>query len=100
MGEGSPFIEVLTPQEAKGRFFAAWQPPPVKTEKVALFEALGRVLAADVVAGEDLPPFARSTVDGYALRAADTFGAGEGLPAYLSVAGEVVIGQAPRLQIG
>jgi molybdopterin molybdotransferase len=68
------------------------------TERVALAEAAGRALAADVVAPEPLPGFARSAVDGFAVRAADTFGASESLPAYLELAGAVEMGRpAPKL---
>lgn len=55
-------------------------------------EALGRVLAVDVVSGGDLPPFCKSTVDGYAVYASDTFGASESLPALLTIAGEITMG--------
>jgi molybdopterin molybdotransferase len=65
-------------------------------ECVGLREAFQRTLAEDVFAPEDVPAFDRATMDGYAVRAQDTFGASEGLPAYLDVAGEVLMGQAPR----
>ncbi len=65
-----------------------------KPEPVPLFEAAGRVLAGSIVAGEDVPAFRRSTVDGYAVRAADTFGAGEGAPVMLLVRGRVRMGEA------
>ena len=55
--------------------------------------------AAPVLAPHDLPGFARSTVDGYAVRAADTYGASEGLPSYLEVAGEVAMGAAARVDV-
>jgi molybdopterin molybdotransferase len=61
-------------------------------ERVGLAQARGRVPAAAVRAAGDLPGFARSTVDGYAVRAADTYGASDGLPAYLRVAGAVQMG--------
>ncbi|WP_027718029.1 gephyrin-like molybdotransferase Glp [Desulfovirgula thermocuniculi] len=70
------------------------------TEEVPLLSALGRCLARDVVAAEDVPGFDRSTVDGYAVRARDTFGASEGLPAYLEVSGEVLMGRAPGGAVG
>src|SRR3954454_7500387 len=60
-------------------------------EPVALDGAHGRVPAEPVLAVSDLPGFARSTVDGYAVRAADTYGASEGLPSYLDVAGAVAM---------
>jgi len=68
-------------------------------EHVPTEGALGRVLANDVQAPHPLPPFARSTVDGYAVRAADTFGASPSLPAYLHVIGEVRMGEEPALRI-
>lgn len=55
--------------------------------------ALGMVCAESIAAPEDLPAFARSTVDGYAVRAADTFGASEGMPAYLNLSREVLMGE-------
>lgn len=64
-------------------------------EEIPLLTAYGRVLAEDVRAVEDVPDFDRSTMDGFAVRAADTFGASEGLPAYLIVAGEVLMGKPP-----
>ena len=68
--------------------------PPCRTavEVVALADGLGRVPGEPVLAPHDLPGFARSTVDGYAVRAADTYGASEGLPGYLDVVGEVAMG--------
>lgn len=69
----------------------AGRPWPV--EKVPLLDALGRVAAADIAAGEDLPAFSRSTVDGFAVRSADTYGASEAVPALFSVAGEILMGQ-------
>ena len=65
-------------------------------EDVALENALGRVLAEDVASDQDLPPFDRAAMDGYALRAADVAAA----PAALDVVGEVRAGQWPDLVIG
>ena len=69
---------------------------PVTKETVPLAEALGRVCAADILSPEDLPPYPRSTMDGYAVRARDTFGASEKMPAYLEVSGEVPMGVFPE----
>jgi molybdopterin molybdotransferase len=69
-------------------------------EAVALADALGRVPGEPVHAPHDLPGFARSTVDGYAVRAADTYGASEGLPGYLEIAGEVAMGAPPAVAAG
>lgn len=67
--------------------------PLQKTEKLSVSQCLGRVLAADVVSDENIPPFNRSTVDGYAVIASDTFGASESTPSMLTVIGEVLMGQ-------
>ncbi len=64
-----------------------------------LAEAFDRVLAQPVAAPEDLPAQARSTMDGFAVRAADTFGASESMPCYLSITGEVAMGTAPTLSV-
>jgi len=69
--------------------------PVSETETVGLRQAFGRVLAENVRAPDDVPGFDRATMDGFAVRAQDTFGASEGLPAYLQVAGEVLMGRAP-----
>ncbi len=66
-----------------------------KTERISLLESLGRVLAEDVAAGCDIPPFNRSVVDGYAVRSRNTFGANEAMPAILKYSGEVEIGRRP-----
>src|SRR5579862_9528089 len=67
-----------------------------QTETVPLHLALRRVPAAPVTAAHPLPGFPRSTVDGYAVRAADTYGVSEGLPGYLTVTGAVRMGAAPE----
>jgi molybdopterin molybdotransferase len=70
-----------------------------KYEDLPLQEAYGRILADDLRATANLPGFRRSTVDGYAVHAKDTFGAGEGLPAILNLAGTVRIGQPATLTL-
>jgi molybdopterin molybdotransferase len=69
------------------------------TEMIPTDQAPGRVTAQAVLASEHLPAFPRSTMDGYAVRARDTFGASESLPAYLEVVGEVRMGQAPDITL-
>jgi len=71
----------------------------VGTEEVPLGGAFGRVLAADVAADINLPGFSRSTMDGYAVDAAGTFGASEGNPAYLTVSGSVSMGEVPAFHV-
>jgi molybdopterin molybdotransferase len=71
----------------------------VSKEHIQTIDALGRVTAEPILSPMPLPPFARSTVDGYAVRAADTFGASESLPAYLQLVGEVDMGSTPAFDI-
>ncbi|MFH1150324.1 MAG: gephyrin-like molybdotransferase Glp [Actinomycetota bacterium] len=94
------FLDLIHLSEAVDLLLAGLPPGPRATETVALGEVAGRVLASDVVAPRDLPGFDRSTMDGYAVRAADTFGAGESLPAYMPVTGEVPMGSAPGVSVG
>src|SRR5438105_15721064 len=68
-------------------------------EEVPTRDALDRVLAEDISSPADLPTFRRSTMDGFAVRAADTFGASEGLPAYLEIRGEVLMGHPADIQL-
>src|SRR5690348_4912581 len=72
---------------------------PLPPEPTPLAEATGRVLAAPVVAGLTLPPFANSAMDGYAVRAADVVGATRGAPARLQVIGYVAAGYTPGLSV-
>ena len=93
------FFRVLTPIDAWVRLTEHYQPAP-RVEAVSTFEALDRFLAVAPVAPHDLPEFARSTVDGYAVRARDTFGASSSQPAFLDVVGEVAMGRRADLQLG
>lgn len=69
-------------------------------EEIPLLQGLGRVAARDLISPIDLPGFARSTVDGYAVRASDTFGASESLPAPLRLVGEVAMGRMAAAPLG
>ena len=69
-------------------------------EILPLAETLGRHLFRDVVSPEDLPGFSRSSMDGYALRSKDTFGATESLPALIDLVGEVMMGGIPDIKVG
>jgi molybdopterin molybdotransferase len=90
------FFAVRLVSEALSEFRPARR---TSAERVELEAALGRVPAESIIAREPLPGFARATVDGYAVRAADTYGASEGLPAYLDLAGEAFMGKAPQLDV-
>ncbi|NPV69474.1 MAG: molybdopterin molybdotransferase MoeA [Firmicutes bacterium] len=88
-------LDVVTIRDAVGSVRALMRRGFTAREMVPARGALGRVLSCDVVAAGDLPPFDRSTVDGYAVRARDTFGASESMPAYLTLCGDVVMGSMP-----
>lgn len=77
MSHQEQFLDVIDRDEAETRFRAALDLKPLGADRIALTEALGRVLARDVIARVDVPSFDRSNVDGFAVRAADTFGASE-----------------------
>src|SRR3954451_15242867 len=92
------FLTVLPRDEAVRRFEAALDLKPIGVERVPLAAALGRVLAEDVAAPIDVPPFDRSGVDGFAVRAADCAEASEAAPATLRLNDEVIAcGVAPAL---
>lgn len=80
MSSQSQFLDVIDRDEAERRFRAVLNLTPLGAEEIALSEALGRVLADDVLARVDVPSFDRSNYDGFALPAADTFGASELAP--------------------
>ncbi|MBI3409016.1 MAG: molybdopterin biosynthesis protein [Planctomycetes bacterium] len=91
------FLDVIDRDEAERRFHAALDLRPLEAETVALSAALGRVLAKDVAAPIDVPSFDRANVDGFAVQAADTFGASEDRPRLLKLNAEAVTtGMTPR----
>ena len=85
-------LEVKTPEEVLALIQKEFTPLNAG-ETVSCSEALGRVLAENIIAQEYVPDFDRSTVDGYACRAADTFGCSDAIPAILNLCGEVLMGQ-------
>ncbi len=91
-----PFFKVKTPEEI---FEMLEIFPPLGRETLPLEKALNRVLAEEVSSPEDLPHFARATMDGYAVRARDTFGASEAIPALLTVSGEITMGREATVPI-
>ena len=93
---GREFFATRTVAEALAGFRPARRTP---AETIPLTDALHRIPAAPVTAAHPLPGFARSTVDGYAVRAADTYGVSEGLPGYLDVAGAIRMGAAPDVAV-
>ena len=91
-----PFLNVRAPQQARDllKQFSA-----LDTEEIAIDEAVFRVLAEPVKALEDVPGFDRSTMDGFAVRCPDTFGATESMPALLSLRGEVAMGRTSDISL-
>lgn len=87
-----PFTATIPLDEAKALLAAAAR-PLARTEVVALPDLGGRVMADDVVAPADVPPFARAMMDGYAVRAADTVGATREAPRVLALSGRVFTGE-------
>ncbi len=94
------FLDVVSAEEARARFESHLDLTPFGAEMVALRAALTRVLAHDVVAAVDAPPFDRSNVDGFALRASDTVGASDAAPRLFRLNAEVIAcGYVPALEV-
>src|SRR3954454_666909 len=94
------FLDVIDRDEAERRFHRALDLRPLESEIVPLAQALGRVLAADVVAPVDVPGFDRSNVDGFAVRSPDTYGASEDRPRTLRLNAETLAtGVRPALAV-
>ena len=92
-------LQVKTPEEVRSLIRREFRPLPDRTELVPLAQALGRVLAEPVTAEEYVPDFDRSTVDGYACRAADPFGCSEAIPAILPLVGQVLMGEGADFEL-
>jgi len=94
------FLDVIDRDEAERRFHAALHLEPLGTETIDVAESLGRVLAQDVLADGDVPSFDRSNVDGFAVRAADTYGASEERPRALRPLAETIsTAVVPRCEV-
>lgn len=94
------FLTLLPPDQARELLLSHLSAPVPDSEEIGVLLSQGRVLAEDIAAPHPLPDFRRSTVDGYAVRAGDTHGASDSLPAYLTLIGEVPMGDAPTFEIG
>ena len=93
------FRKLMTFEEAKKAINDHFKPIFLGEEEAALLEAYNRVLSQDVVSTLDIPPFNRSTVDGYAVKAKDTFGANENKPSTLKVTGAICVGEKPYFTV-
>ena len=93
------FLTLLPPDEARDLLLSHLPQPVIDAESIDVVSALNRILAEDIIAPQPLPDFQRTTVDGYAVRAQDTFGATDSLPTYLTLIGEVPMGDTPAFEI-
>jgi molybdenum cofactor synthesis domain-containing protein len=94
-----PIRDTIPLDEARALIDAAAR-PITRTERVPLADANGRVVARDVIAAVDVPPFSRAGMDGYAVRAEDTFGASRQEPKTLRCIEQVFTGQVPSRTTG
>jgi len=94
------FLTLLPPDQARYELLSHLPAPTIDPVSVDVAQALSRFTAADVFAPHPLPDFRRTTVDGFAVRARDTFGASDSLPAYLNLVGEVPMGGTPAFELG
>ncbi len=95
----SMFRKLISFHEAKRILKQNLSPKPVRVERVSLSKTNSRVLAADVVAPINIPPFNRSVVDGYAVIAADTFDASEENPVSVRYCGQVAVGESTNIAV-
>ena len=91
--------EVITVEHALELIFSNLSPHFPPEENLRIYESYGRILSRDLFSPEDLPNFSRSTVDGFAVSASDTFGATEGMPSYLTIRYEIVMGEEPTFEL-
>ena len=91
-------LSVKTPEEVLALIESEFA-PVAGAQTVPLSAAMGRVLAEDIAAEEYVPEFNRSTVDGYAVRAKDTFGCTDSIPAILPLQGEVLMGEGAKFTL-
>jgi len=93
------YLKLTPPFEAIDKLLQNLPAQIGKVEEIGTIDAIGRVLEVDVFAPNPLPEFPRCTVDGYAVRSSDTFGASDSIPALLKLNGEVPMGKAPVFKV-
>ncbi len=91
-------LNVKTPEEVFELIRTEFQDITTK-EMVSILDSFGRILAEDITAREYVPDFNRSTVDGYAVKASDTFGCSDSMPALLELKGQVLMGMAAQTEV-
>jgi molybdopterin molybdotransferase len=93
------FKETIRVDDALRKFFDEFKGKTLDSEIVDLKDALNRVLAEDIIAKVDIPPFDRAAMDGYAVRAEDTYGASEDNPIRLKLLGKIEAGEKPSIEV-
>jgi molybdopterin molybdotransferase len=93
------FLRLVPVEKSLDLFLRAIPKTHLATEILETTKALGKTTAEDIVAKEAIPAFPRSTMDGYAVHAEDTFGSSESIPVYLKLVGEIKMGHAPDFAI-
>ncbi|MGP3779858.1 molybdopterin-binding protein [Halanaerobium saccharolyticum] len=93
------FLELNPPEKFWEEIKSFLNNKSLSREKLNLENSLGRILAEDIFSPVDLPPFSRSTVDGYAVKAADTAGASASMPTYFEIAGSIEMGKGTELKL-
>jgi len=91
--------EVLAVDSAREMLLKSIGPAGLRESKEEIDASVDRILSRDIISPEDLPGFSRSTMDGFAVSSSDTFGATDGTPAYLNLAGEVFMGEKPAFAV-
>jgi len=86
-------------EEAIKKLYEHFNPSIVGIEEIPLEKAFGRIIAEDIIASVDIPPFDRAAMDGYAVRAEDTYGASEDNPIRLKVIGKIEAGEESFIEI-
>ena len=89
----------MTFDHAKKLLFDTLNPQPLGIEKIPLIKAYNRILSENIITKLDIPPFNRSTVDGYAVKADDTYESDEKKPIALKIIGTISVGESPKIQI-
>ena len=92
-------LKVKTPDEVSDIIVQNLSFQRCAAESVKTIDATGRILYGDIISEENVPGFNRSTVDGFAVLASDTFGCSESIPAVLTIAGEVLMGESAEFQL-
>jgi molybdopterin molybdotransferase len=93
------FLKLISPLKSKKILLDAIPKKKNNIETIKTANALGRILAINIMASQPLPEFLRSSMDGYAVSSRDTFGASENQPGYLSLVGEIMMGAIPKFSI-